>query len=103
MVDVVECTRVCVSVCCLYSVGTDNNLCPYTHHMYTPPPVEDAVDRLHELSPFDLKHLLHLILSRKEFSVDESECPKSYVCVCVCVCVWRGGGILVACGVLNCF
>ena len=36
------------------------------------PPAEDALDRLLELSPFDVKHLLHLIFSRKEFSVDES-------------------------------
>lgn len=33
---------------------------------------EDAVEKLLDLSPFDLKHLLHLIFSSREFSVDES-------------------------------
>jgi len=32
---------------------------------------EDAVDRLLELSPYDLKNLVHLIFSRNEFNVDE--------------------------------
>lgn len=39
-------------------------------------PEEDALDRLLELSPYDLKHLIHLILSRKEFTVDESTSPQ---------------------------
>ncbi len=33
---------------------------------------EDAVEKLLDLSPFDLKHLLHLIFSSREFTVDES-------------------------------
>lgn len=33
---------------------------------------EDAVEKLLDLSPFDLKHLLHLIFSSKEFTVDQS-------------------------------
>ncbi len=34
---------------------------------------EDAVEKLLELSPFDLKRLLHLIFSCREFTVDESK------------------------------
>ena len=37
------------------------------------PAVDDALDQLLDLSPFDLKNLIHLIFSRKEFTVDESE------------------------------
>ena len=33
----------------------------------------DATEKLLDLSPFDLKHLLLLIFSSKEFTVDESE------------------------------
>ena len=33
---------------------------------------EDAVDRLLDLGPFELKNLLHHILSRKEFTIDQS-------------------------------
>lgn len=35
--------------------------------------MDDAIDKLLDLSPFDLKHLLLLIFSSKEFTVDESE------------------------------
>ena len=35
--------------------------------------VDDAIDKLLDLSPFDLKHLLLLIFSSKEFTVDESK------------------------------
>lgn len=41
-------------------------------------PAEDAVEKLLDLSPFDLKHLLHLIFSSKEFTVDESKCTESF-------------------------
>ena len=34
---------------------------------------EDAIERLLDLSPYFLKNLVHLIFSRKEFTVDESE------------------------------
>jgi len=37
------------------------------------PAEEDAVEKLLDLSPYDLKHLLHLIFSSKEFTVDESK------------------------------
>ena len=35
--------------------------------------MDDATDKLLDLSPFDLKHLLLLIFSSKEFTVDESK------------------------------
>ena len=37
------------------------------------PSVEDGTEKLLDLSPFDLKHLLLLIFSSKEFTVDESK------------------------------
>lgn len=36
-------------------------------------PSEDALERLLDLGPFDLKSLLHHILSRKEFRIDNSK------------------------------
>ena len=35
--------------------------------------MEDGTEKLLDLSPFDLKHLLMLIFSSKEFTVDESK------------------------------
>ena len=35
--------------------------------------MEDGIEKLLDLSPFDLKHLLLLIFSSKEFTVDESK------------------------------
>lgn len=58
---------------CFFRPGIEASTVLSVTFILSPLPVEDAIDRLHELSPFDLKHLLHLILSRKEFSVDESE------------------------------
>ena len=40
---------------------------------YVFPSVEDGTEKLLDLSPFDLKHLLMLIFSSKEFTVDESK------------------------------
>ena len=53
-------------------------------------PPEDALERLLELGPYDLKSLLHHILSRKEFRIDKGECGGMvYVGVAYC-----GDGVL---------
>ena len=47
--------------------------CVKTVYFLCFPTVDDAVEKLLDLSPFDLKHLLLLIFSSKEFTVDESK------------------------------
>ena len=51
-------------------MGKDRQLICSITGLYT---AEDAIEKLLDLSPFYLKHLLHLIFSSKEFTVDESE------------------------------
>ena len=59
----------------LHTYIQDSSFCPIkltpSHpHILT---AEDAIERLLDLSPYFLKNLVHLIFSRKEFTVDESE------------------------------
>ena len=78
-----ECVCVCVCVCDMQSlldvhVHTRLEFLYYKAHTITPSlhhtlTAEDAIERLLDLSPYFLKNLVHLIFSRKEFTVDESE------------------------------
>ena len=60
-----NCTR---ELCTTITFHNCHMICHMIH-----PPAEQGQEQLLDLNPYDVKRLLHLIFSRKEFTVSESK------------------------------